>query len=82
MKSLMVLGAILGFLVGAGFGLAGRMEWPAALWHASVAALATSLLLRWWSVVWIQNLRQALEQRRAAASASRPGPKSAANAKI
>lgn len=78
MKSLMVLGAILGFLVGAGFGLAGRTEWPAALWNACAAALATGLLMRWWGRVWMKSLQHALEQRRAAAKVSRPGAKAAA----
>ena len=64
MKSLIVLGAIVGFLTGAAFGLAGNSPWPNALWHACAAALAAALLTRWWSRVWIQGLRDSLEQRR------------------
>ncbi len=64
MKALMVLGAILGFLIGAGFGLAGRTEWPSALWNACVAALGASLLMRWWGSVWLRNLQAAIQQRR------------------
>lgn len=81
MKSLMVLGAILGFLVGLGFGLAGHTEWPSALWNACAAALATGLLMRWWGRVWIRSLEQALEQRRAATRFSRPGAKAPPAAK-
>ena len=63
MKALIVLGAIIGFLTGAAFGLAGESPWPTALWRACVAALAAALLTRWWSRVWMQSLRDSLDQR-------------------
>jgi len=63
MKALIVLGAIIGFLMGAAFGLAGESPWPTALWRACVAALAAALLTRWWSRVWMQSLRDSLDQR-------------------
>jgi hypothetical protein len=63
MKALIVLGAIVGFLTGAAFGVAGRSPWPDALWHACAAALASGVLTRWWSRVWMQSLRDSLEQR-------------------
>ncbi|HEX4266121.1 MAG TPA: hypothetical protein VH597_17425 [Verrucomicrobiae bacterium] len=63
MKALIVLGAIVGFLTGAAFGFAGRSPWPDALWHACAAALAAGVLTRWWSKVWIQSLRDSLDQR-------------------
>ena len=64
MKALMILGALVGFLIGSSFGLAGRSSWPTALWHASAAALVAAVLTRWWSHVWMQGLRESIIQRR------------------
>ena len=78
MKALIVLGAIVGFLIGAGFGLATNSPWPSALWRACAAALAAAILTRWWSRVWMQSLRDSLEQRRtrrATATVSIPSAK-------
>ena len=61
MKAVTLLGALVGFLIGAGFGLTGSSPWPAALWRACAAALAVALLARWWSRIWIQSLRQSLK---------------------
>ncbi len=76
MKALIVLGAIVGFLIGAGFGLAASSPWPAVLWRAGAAALVACLLARWWGRIWVQGLRDSLEQqrreRRAASDASIP----------
>jgi hypothetical protein len=63
MKALMILGAIIGFLIGSGFGLAGSSPWPAALWRGCAAALFAAVLARWWSRVWINSLRDALHNR-------------------
>jgi hypothetical protein len=65
MKALMALGAILGFLIGTGFALAGRTAWPGALWNASAAALVASLLMRWWGQVWVKSLHDSIQKRRA-----------------
>jgi len=70
MKALIVLGAIVGFLIGAGFGLAASSPWPAMLWRSCAAALAACVLTRWWGRVWMQGLRDSLDQRRA----RRPAP--------
>ena len=70
MKALMILGALIGFLIGLGFGLAGRSPWPDALWRACAAALAAAVLTRWWSRVWLRGLREALEQRHGAKAAA------------
>ena len=76
----MILGAIVGFLIGAGFGLAGSSPWPAALWRACVAALVAAILTRWWSRVWMRSLRESLEhrhtQRHPVVNAAKPGQKS------
>ena len=71
MKALMILGAIVGFLIGAGFGVAGNSPWPAALWRACAAALVAAILTRWWSRVWIHSLRDSLENNRSARGAAR-----------
>jgi hypothetical protein len=63
MKSLMIIGSIVGFLIGGGFSLAGGCPASTALWRASVAALVVALLVRWWSRVWLQGLRGAREER-------------------
>ncbi|HWI59934.1 MAG TPA: hypothetical protein VNZ22_22080 [Bacillota bacterium] len=70
MKALMIFGAVIGFLIGSGFGLASSSPWPMALWRACAAALIAAVLTRWWSRVWIQGLREALEQRRHARPAA------------
>jgi hypothetical protein len=64
MKSFMILGAIVGFLIGAGFSLLENCPWPTALWRAGIGALAAAVLVRWWSRIWLQGLQSAIEQRR------------------
>lgn len=63
MKALMILGAIIGFLIGTGFGLAASSPWPAALWRSCAAALVAAILTRWWGRVWLRNLRDSLHDR-------------------
>jgi hypothetical protein len=63
MKALMILGAVIGFLIGCGFGLASQSPWPTALWRACAAALMAAVLTRWWSRIWLQGLRESLAQR-------------------
>jgi hypothetical protein len=70
MKSLMILGALIGFSIGLLFGLADHGLWPAALWRASAAALIAGVMLRWWGRVWVKSLRDAAEQRAAAETAN------------
>jgi hypothetical protein len=76
MKALMMLGAIVGFLIGSGFGLAGSSPWPAALWRACAAALVAAVLARWWGRVWLNSLRDALHDARADRSTPAPDAKS------
>jgi hypothetical protein len=64
MKSHIILGSIAGFLVGAGFSLADGCSGPVALGRACIAALIVGLLARWWSLVWLQSLGEAIQQRR------------------
>ncbi len=63
MKLMMILGGLLGFLIGLGFGLAQQSAWPGAIWRASAAALAAGILSRWWGKLWIRSLEQARRHR-------------------
>jgi len=64
MKSFMILGSLIGFLIGFGFGLASSSPWPAAFWRGCAAALIAAVLTRGWSRVWYAELRESQEQRR------------------
>jgi hypothetical protein len=75
MKSHIILGSILGFLVGAGFSLADQCTWATALWRACVAALVAAILTRWWSKIFLQSLGDAIRQRRQASSNPPAKPK-------
>ncbi|HTD65788.1 MAG TPA: hypothetical protein VK846_04560 [Candidatus Limnocylindria bacterium] len=66
MKSLMILGGLIGLSIGLLFGLADSGQWPAALWRACAAALIGGVMLRWWGRVWVRSLRDAAEKRLAA----------------
>jgi len=71
MKSMMILGAISGFILGVGCSMAGDCPGSTVFWHATVAALAGGLLARWCGRMWLTGLADALEQqRRARAQAS------------
>lgn len=59
----MILGAIVGFLIGTGFGLAQSSSWPVILWHGCAAALLAALLARWWSRIGLGSLRDAIRNR-------------------
>jgi hypothetical protein len=64
MKALMILGSIVGFLIGSGFGMAANSSGPASFWRGCVAALIAAALTRWWGNIWLDNLRDSLHQRR------------------
>jgi hypothetical protein len=71
MKSIMILGAITGFILGAGASMAGDCTGSTVFWHASVTALMGGFLARWCGRIWMNGLVDALEQqRRARAQAS------------
>lgn len=82
MKLLMILGAIIGFLTGTFFGLAARSDWPAVFWHASVAALISGMMMRWWGRVWLKNWKSTLEQKLAKIEAQRLESKPPAASKV
>ena len=71
MKSMMILGAMAGFILGAGSSMAGDCAGSTIFWHASATALVGGILARWWGRMWFTGLADALEQqRRAHAQAS------------
>jgi hypothetical protein len=79
MKSFMILGSVIGFLIAAGFSLANGCPWPVVLGRACIAALAAGVLARWWSLAWISGLHDAHQKRRAVRSAYPPNPNHPAN---
>lgn len=64
MKSLVLLGGLTGFVIGAGLGLAHEKSLPSALIHACIAAYVAGMLMRWWGRVWMNALRQSRQERR------------------
>jgi hypothetical protein len=64
MKPLMILGSLVGFVIGAGFSLAGNCPWPTVLWRACVGALLAGMLARWCGRIWLEGLQNAIENRR------------------
>lgn len=58
----MILCAIVGLVIGIGFSVAGNCTWATAFWRGCVCALAAAILARWWSGVWLDNLRDAVRQ--------------------
>jgi hypothetical protein len=65
MKSLLLMGGLLGFAIGLLFSMAEQNSWPSSLWHASAAAYVTSLLMRWWGGAWRKNFAEALRESQA-----------------
>ena len=66
MKSMMILGSMMGFILGAGSSLAGDCAPSTAFWHASVTALIGGILARWCGRMWLTGLADALEKQRRA----------------
>ncbi|HEX3798070.1 MAG TPA: hypothetical protein VH413_05160 [Verrucomicrobiae bacterium] len=62
MKSLLLIGGLLGFCAGLLLSWASECSWPACLWHGSLAAYLTSLLMRWWGSAWRKNLEDAMHE--------------------
>jgi hypothetical protein len=72
MKSIFLIGGILGFALGLVFSWAQASPWPACLWHACLAAYVTGVLFRWWGRAWRRNLQEVLEARHNAEIAAQP----------
>ncbi len=63
MKSLLLVGGLLGFSVGLIVSLMQADTWPTCLWHGSLAAYGSAMLMRWWGRAWRRSLEQALLER-------------------
>jgi hypothetical protein len=63
MKSLMILGGLIGFGIGVLAGLAQGSAWPDLFWRASVASLLAGVVLRWWGKVWLRSLHESRRER-------------------
>ena len=72
MKSLMLVGAVLGWGVGMGASYSQGNPWPACFWHGCLAAYLTALLMRWWGRAWRKSLQQSLLEREEAEHAIIP----------
>jgi len=63
MKSLLLVGGLIGWGLGMGFSYYQGSTWPACLWHGCVAAYLSALLMRWWGRVWRTSLAQSVRER-------------------
>jgi hypothetical protein len=72
MKKMMIAGGLGGFGLGTLCGLSTQgSAWPGILLRASIAALGTGWLFRWWGGVFARCLAQAHAEARAKLSAER-----------
>jgi L-asparagine transporter-like permease len=63
MRSLILLGGLIGFGIGVGFGLMQEKTMPSIMLHACVATYVSGMLLRWWGHVWIRSVQRANQER-------------------
>ena len=64
MKMMLLVGAMLGFGIGLGFGLVHEKSLPSALVHACVALYIGAMLMRWWGRKWIQAIKDSQQERK------------------
>jgi hypothetical protein len=76
MKSLLLIGGLLGFGIGFAFSWMEENAWPSILWHACLSAYLTGLLLRWWGRAWLKGLNASINERRTHFAAARFAPAS------
>jgi hypothetical protein len=81
MRLWMILGGLVGFLIGLGFGLAQGTAWSTILWRASVAACLGGFIFRWWGSIWVNSLYQA-QQEQWSAPAKTPSPVAPAKPRV
>jgi Kef-type K+ transport system membrane component KefB len=63
MKKMMILGGLVGFLIGMGFGFASQNDWVIILLKACIAAYLAGLMMRWWARMWVRCLRDAFKEK-------------------
>ncbi len=74
MKTLMIIGGSIGFLLGIGTGISRSNEWTTILVRASVAACVAGTLFKWWAKVWLKSLRDVQEARMSEIEQPTPNP--------
>ncbi|HEX4120253.1 MAG TPA: hypothetical protein VH619_06545 [Verrucomicrobiae bacterium] len=62
MKSLLLVGGLLGFAVGAGFSFMEADSSASILLHGCVTAYVSALLSRWWGRSWRKSLEEAMTE--------------------
>jgi hypothetical protein len=62
MKSLLLVGGLVGFAVGAGFSFMEADSGGSILLHGCVTAYVAALLARWWGRSWRKGLEQAMAE--------------------
>lgn len=68
MKTIMLAGAFTGFSIGVACGWAQDCPASDILWRASVGTYVGGYLMRWWGRLWLKSLRQACQDKAAAAA--------------
>jgi len=63
MRKMMILGGLVGFLIGMGFGFASQNDWVIILLKACIAAYLAGLMMRWWARMWVRCLRDAFKEK-------------------
>jgi hypothetical protein len=63
MKSLLLMGGLLGFTIGWLFSWAENGSESVCLWHACLAAYFTAMLMKWWGAAWRKGLVEAMRER-------------------
>jgi hypothetical protein len=53
----------MGFGAGMVISLMRENSWATCLWHGSVGAYMSAMLMRWWGQAWRQSLEEALQER-------------------
>jgi hypothetical protein len=74
MKLMMILGGFIGFLMGLVMGAMQHCAWQGVIWRASVVALLTGIVFRWWARIWIRGFVQAYQQRHTPPAPPNPQP--------
>jgi hypothetical protein len=74
MKSLLLIGGLLGFGIGFAFSWMEENGWPSMLWHSCLSAYVTGLLFRWWGRAWVRGLDSAISERRMHGATARFAP--------
>lgn len=72
MKTLLLMGGMLGFSIGLLFSWAEQSSGATSLWHACMAAYVAAALTRWWGQAWRKNLADSLREKAAKAPPPQP----------